>query len=173
MPLNGTTLSPGLLVNNPGSKVVSAIEASENVFGITPRLSSPAALTFRDSGDNYMGTDYVGGATTSGDGSYLRMEGHEAAYIYYTGGVASTSTFDLELIFHLEGKPNLNQGTTAAVVAIQSSQSIGSSPVKPSGMLRVLEKAAKEPVVKQIVEQAAGFIHPMLGRLAGSVLSLF
>lgn len=173
MPYTGTTLSPGLLVNNPGSQVVSAIDASENIYGVTPRLSSPAALAFRDAGDNYMGTDYVGGATTSGDGSYLRIDGHEAAFIYYTGGVASTSTFDLEIIYHLEGKPNLNQGTTAAVVAIQPSQSIGASPVKPTGMLKVLEKAAKEPVVKQVVEQAAGFIHPMLGRLAGSVLSLF
>jgi hypothetical protein len=173
IPTNGSTLSPGLFVNLPGSKVISAIEASEKVFGVTPRLSSPDAMNFRDSGDNYAGTDLYPGATTGGDSDYLEMRGFEACYVYYTGGVASTSTMDLEIVYHLEGKPNLNTGTTQAVVGILPSASAAQSPVKPAGMLKVLETAARQPVVKEVIEMAANFIHPMFGKLAGSVLSLF
>lgn len=171
VPTSGGTLSPGLLVNLPGSKVVSAIEAAENLFEINPRLSSPEAMNFRSAADTLSGFDQVPGATTGGDASYLHISGHEACYIYYTGGVASTSSFDVELIYHLEGKPNLNVGTTQAVVSVVPSQAVSASPVQPVGMLKVLEQAAKQPVVKQVIEAGANFIHPMLGKLAGAVLN--
>lgn len=171
VPTSGSTLTPALLVNLPGSRVVSAIEASENLFEINPRLSTPEAMNFRSSGDSLSGFDQVPGATTGGDASYLHVAGHEASYIYYTGGVASTSTFDIELIYHLEGKPSLSTGTTQAVVSVVPSQTQAASPVQPVGMLKVLEAAAKQPVVKQVIESAATFIHPMLGKLAGAVLS--
>lgn len=173
VPTIGATQTPSLLVNLPGSKVISAIEASENIFGVTPRLSSPEALAFRDSNDNFMGFDSVVGSTNTGDSTYLELDGHEACYVYYTGGVPNVSTFDLELIYHLEGKPNLSTGSSIAASSIQPSQAQAVGPVKPIGMLRVFEEAAKEPVVKKVVEEAAGFIHPMLGRLAGSIMSIF
>ncbi len=175
VPVSGSTLVPSQFVNLPGSRVVSAIEMSENVFAVTPRLSSPQALQFRDSRDNYQGFDAVSqpaGATVAGDGTYLDLKGHEACYVYYSGGTANTSTFDLEIIYHLEGKPNLSgasQGVTTATVGAGYSQ----SPAKPIAMFKAIEAAAREPVVKKVVEQVASYIHPMLGKLAGAAMSIF
>ena len=84
----------------------------------------------------------------------------------------NTSTFDLEVVYHLEGKPNLS-AATQAVVAVNAGSGYSPSPSKPIGMLRVVEAAAHEPVVKKVVEELAGFIHPMLGKLAGAILSVF
>ncbi len=176
MPVASGSHRPSLLVNLPGSTVVSAIEAAENVYEITPRISSPEALNWRDSGDSVIGTDIVGqtgaplNSVTTGSAGYLELNGFEAAYVYYTGGVASTSSIDLEVIYHLEGKPNLNTGSTQAITGIVPQNAVAPSPVKPIGMLKVVEAAAKEPVVHRVVETAAGMIHPMLGSLAGKIL---
>ncbi len=176
MPVAGGGHRPSLFVNLPGSVVVSAIEASENVYEVTPRLSSPAALMWRDSGDSFIGTDIVGQtaapltSVTTGNAQYLELNGFEACYVYYSGGVASTSSIDLEVIYHLEGKPNLNVGATQALTGIVSQNAVAPSPVKPIGMLKVVETVAKEPVVHRVVEQAAGMIHPLLGSLAGKIL---
>jgi len=171
VPYNGTTQIPGALVNYPGSRVYSAVEASENIIELCPRMSTPAALNFKPSHDSVMGFDSIG--TVGGDSEYLSIDGYEACYIYYTGGVASTSTFDVELVYHLEGKPNMSTGASSGVSAIQPSAKQAVSPVKPIGMLKALEAAAREPVVKTVIETGANFIHPMLGRLASTVLSLF
>lgn len=173
VPYNGSTAVPSALVNMPGSRVYSAVEASENIIELCPRLSTPAAMNFRETADSFLGFDYVSGSTSAGDASYLKIDGYEACYVYYTGGTASTSSFDVEIVYHLEGKPSLNTGATQAVLAIQPSASHTVSPVKPIGMLKCLEAAAREPVVKTVIEQAANFIHPMLGRLAGAALRLF
>lgn len=175
VPYNGATSSPGNFVNLPGSRVISAIEASENIIEIRPRLCSPDALNFRDASDNVIGTDAITqalGTASFGDSDYLELRGQEAVYVYYTGGVAATSTFDLELIYHLEGKPNLSAGSQAVTGIVPSSSNM-MSPVKPIGMMKALEHAAREPTVKFVVEQGANFIHPLLGKLAGHLLKLF
>lgn len=175
IPYNGASISGANWTNLPGSRTISALEATEQIIAITPKLSSPEALNFRDSGDSNIGTDSIQaalGLVTVGDSSYLNVDGHEAAYIYYTGGVASTSTFDVEVIYHLEGRPYISAGTQS-VSGIVPAGGASVSPVKPIGMLKAVQAAAREPTVKFVVEQAAGFIHPLLGRLASQVLKLF
>ncbi len=171
IPYSGASPIPGALVNYPGSRVYSAVEAGENIIEICPRLSAPAAINFKPSHDSRMGYDSITGA--AGDAEYLAIDGYEACYIYYTGGVASTSSFDVELVYHLEGKPNMSTGSSVSVAALQPSAKNSVSPVKPIGMLKALEAAAREPVVKTVIEQGAAFIHPMLGRLAGTIMQLF
>jgi len=176
IPSSGGALVPSALVNYPGTRVISALEFTENEFEVNPRLSSPESMNFRPAGDSLFGYNVVNSAaindTIAGNAQYLALNGHEAVFIYYTGGVASTSTFDLEIIYHLEGKPNLS-GASDAVVTATVGSGLRPSPAKPLGMLKVIEEAVKQPVVKRVIEDAATFIHPMLGRVAGAVLSLF
>jgi len=175
IPYTSTTRNPSLLVNLPQSRVVSGIELAENIFEINPKVSSPEALNFRGTSDSFIGTDVVSQSSAlnarSGDASYLRLEGHEAVYLYYTGGVASTSVIDVELVYHLEGKPNLNLLLGQTGNLVPATNSLGSV-VRPIEMLKVLETAAKQPAVRQVVETAAGYIHPLLGRMAGALLSI-
>lgn len=168
IPYNGATVAPGLLVNYPGNRVISALEVTENIFEIVPRLADPEALTFRPSGDSAIGPWYQ---TTNGfsNADYLKLTGFESTFIYVSGATTG-STFDVELIYHLEGRPNLSAGSQAALATVSAS---APSPVAPLPMLKVLTMAAKQPTVRKVIETAAGYIHPMLGSLASSIIDLF
>lgn len=168
IPYNGVVLSPGLLVNYPGNRVISALEVTENIFEIVPRLADPEALTFRPSGDSAIGPWYQ---TTNGfsNADYLKLTGFESTFIYVSGSTVN-STFDVEMIYHLEGRPNLSAGSQAALATVSAS---APSPVAPLPMLKLLTEAAKQPTVRKVIETAVGYIHPMLGTLAGTLLNLF
>jgi len=167
LPYNGSSSNPSLLVNYPGNRVISAMEMTENMFEIVPKLSDPEALIFRPCGDSYEGP--YANDTGLGNADWLKLKGFETTFIYVSGA-ATGSTFDLEVVYHLEGRPNISAGTPGTVVPMSSASS---SPVAPVKFMKVLTEAAKQPTVKRVVETAAGFIHPMLGKIAGSLLSLF
>lgn len=167
LPYNGNFSNPALLVNYPGNRVISAMEMTENMFEIVPKLSDPEALIFRPAGDSYEGP--FQNDTGVGNADWLKLKGFETTFVYVSGATAG-STFDLEVVYHLEGRPNISAGTPGTVVPMSSASS---SPVAPVKFFKVLTEAAKQPTVKRVVETAAGFIHPMLGKIAGSLLSLF
>jgi len=91
-------------------------QLAENTFEVHPKLTSPLGLEFRSSEDAYWGSDMQ--ATTSavyvqpGDASYLMLDGWTSVVVGFSGGstTAGSQTFDLELIYHLEGTPNVNSG---------------------------------------------------------------
>lgn len=88
-------------------------QLAEQTFEVHPKLTSPLGLEFRNSNDGYWGSDMQ--ATTSavyvqpGDASYLMLDGWTSVVVGYSGGstTAGAQTFDLELIYHLEGTPNV------------------------------------------------------------------
>lgn len=168
IPNNSTTntLYPQQLVNLPGSKVISAMQASENVFQVVPRLADPSGLNFRASGDSLIGWDTAGTAAVMGNADYLDISGFEACYFYYTGGVASTSTVDLEIIYHLEGRMNLSSGISAPDTkntAVQSSQNSLGVAINPLAATAVQAFAAsQQPVTVSSATTDGDSMAPML-----------
>lgn len=171
VPNNGTTntLYPQLMVSLPGSKVVSAIQASENVFQVVPRISSPAALHFRQAADSTQGWDYAAGATTSGDAGYLTIDGFESSFFYYTGGVASTSTIDVEVIWHLEGKMDLSAGITTQTSSIQASTTDVGTAINPLAATAVQAVASAQHPVSKVVPDDSDGLGPMFKTLGGAL----
>jgi hypothetical protein len=92
-------------------------QLSEETFEVHPKMTDPKALSFRDSNDSYWGSDMQ--STTSaiyvqpGDATYLFLDGWTSVVIGYQGGsaTAGTQTFDIELVYHVEGSPNVQSGT--------------------------------------------------------------
>lgn len=171
IPYNAGSSNPNLLVNYPGNRVVSAVEMTENVFEVVPRMADPEALIFRPSSDSTVGPFYgfTGASAVTGNADYIKLKGFETTFIYVSGA-ADGATFDIEIIYHLEGRPNLSAGSPGQVLPINSA---APSPVAPVKFFQILTEAAKQPTVRQVIEDVAGFIHPMLGRIAGSLLHLF
>jgi hypothetical protein len=174
-PNNAGTRLAAQLVNYPEFRVISALELTENEFDVVPRPVDPRAFEFRASADSYIGVGSVGALaandTVSGNPAYLALNGFEAVYVSCAGAVASTSTFDVEIIYHLEGRPSLTASSTQSGLIVPSS--VKSSPSNPVGFMKTVEAATKLPAVRQVIEMGASMIHPLLGKLASSVLSLF
>lgn len=158
------------LVNYPGTKVVSGLEAAEHEFDIIPKPCQPSAFEFREPNDSFQGfgfSGYVSGALPAGDPSYLKLDGFEACFITLTGGVASTTALDIEVVYHIEGAPNINSGNpSAAFVNQQGTQ----SPTNMSGFFAAVEYALKLPSVRQASHVVADMVHPLLGKFARAVL---
>lgn len=171
LPYNGAVANPNLLVNYPGNRVISAMEITENVFEVVPRMSDPEALIFRPTNDSSVGPwyQYSGASASVGNADYLKLKGFETTFIYVSGAPVG-STFDIEVIYHLEGRPNISAGTPGSVMPVAS---VSPSPVAPKKFFEILTEAAKQPTVRQVVEDVAGFIHPMLGHIAGTLMHLF
>jgi hypothetical protein len=150
------------------------MEVGEKAFEIVARPVDPRAFEFIGSNDGVDGFSTVGsaaaGATLAGNSNYLSLAGHEALFVHVAGGVASTSAIDIEMVYHLEGRPNISAGTQSALT---SSPTTMPSPVRPLAFMEAVAHAVAMPAVKEVIEYAAGFIHPLLGRIAKGFLSLF
>jgi hypothetical protein len=174
IPLSSGSISPNLWVNYPGTQVRSGMELGEKAFEVVARPVDPRAFEFIGTNDGTDGFSTVGsaaaGATLAGNANYLSLCGHEALFVHIAGGVASTSAIDIEMVYHLEGRPNISAGTQSALT---TSPTVMPSPVKPLLFMEAVAHAVSMPAVKEVIEYAAGFIHPLLGRIAKGFLSLF
>lgn len=133
LPYNGTTTSARLdlssLLDLPYHARYQGTQLAEQTFEIHPKIVSPESMQFRNSADSNWGSDMQ--ATTSavyvqpGDASYLMMDGWTTVVLGFQGGsgTANTQTFEVELIYHLEGSPNVGPTTvfiTDAPVSIHN-----------------------------------------------------
>lgn len=111
-------LDIGSLVDYPCHMRFSATDMAENTYQVLPKLISPRALEFRHSQDTQYGTDIVAQTSLTyvqpGSSSYIRCDGWTGIAVGYSGGsaTASTNTFDIELVYNIEGSPNVTVGTT-------------------------------------------------------------
>lgn len=154
-----------LLAQYPGTVIRSALEMGEEAYDVAARPVDPRAFAFRTSNDQFDGWDVVGGAAASGDGSYLDMNGFEALFISLQGAVATQSAYDLEIVYHIEGRPYLGglpavTGQNQLVTPSMSS----ASPVNPMGFFDAIAAAVKIPAVRQVVDTTADTVHPLLGK---------
>jgi len=116
---SGTTARVDIasLVDLPYHARYQGAQLAEQTFEVHPKLTSPQGLEFRYSNDSYWGTDMQ--ATTSavyvnpGDASYLFMDGWTSVILGFSGGggTSGTQTFDVEVVYHLEGSPQVQSGT--------------------------------------------------------------
>lgn len=126
LPINGTLLDIPSLVDLPAHMRVQATQLAERTIQVTPKLISPRAQEFRLSQDSQYGTDIVQQTSLSfiqpGSSSYIRCDGWTGIAIGYTGGSGSsgTNTFDIELVYNVEGSPNVSSGTTMIATGAKS-----------------------------------------------------
>ena len=166
----GSVVAANQWVDYPGTKVRSALEMGENVFGITAKPVDPRAFEFIGATDGIDGFDVINGSVRSGNADFLRLCGHEAVFCHLTGGVPSVSSFDVEIIYHIEGRPNVSGASQSSIIVPST---IHPSPVNPLGFMKAVQYAVSQPSVKEVIEYGANFIHPLLGKVAKGVLSLF
>lgn len=106
------------LIDLPCHMRISATELSESTYQVVPKLITPRALEFRASQDNQLGTDIVSQTSLTyvqpGSSSYIRCDGWTGIAVGYTGGSTTPglNTFDIEVVYNLEGSPNVQLGTT-------------------------------------------------------------
>jgi len=88
---------------------------AEGGVEVRPKVTDPMGLVFRNAADSYWGSDMQ--ATTSavyvqpGDASYLMCDGWTSVVIGGSGFPANTAVLDVEMIYHLEGSPDVSSGT--------------------------------------------------------------
>ncbi len=171
VPFSGGTVDYASLVNYPGTKVVSALEAAEGEYDIIPKPCQPSAFEFREPNDSYQGFNFPGmlsgTSRAAGDASYLKLDGFEAAFVGMTGGSGINNTLDIEIVYHIEGAPIIVAGTPSAAFINQQGTA---SPVNISGFFGALESALKLPGVRKVVHTAADMAHPLLGKFARAIL---
>jgi len=105
------------LVDFPFHARYQGVQLTEETFEIHPKITDPSAFEFRDSTDSTWGSDMQ--ATTSavyvqpGDATYLRCDGWTAVVLGFSGGTAvvGQQTLDVEVVYHIEGSPNVSSGT--------------------------------------------------------------
>jgi len=166
---------PSLLIAQPGFNTVSMLEATENEFDIIPHPVDPRAFEFRASNDDLIGFESTGtiaaNDNVSGNASYLHLSGFEACYLSVVGAVNNTTTFDVEIVYHIEGRQQITGLTDQSHAVPPSAQR--ASPTKPLAFMQIVEAATHEPVVREVVEYAAGMIHPFLGKIASVLSNVF
>lgn len=168
LPTSGTSVVLSNLVEFPGAQVISALEMAENEVDLVPRPVDPRAFEFVNT-ENAVGWDAVDAAAapiTAGRADFTRLSGFEAAFVVVQGAVASTSTFDVEVVYHVEASLLLN-ATTGTATGVSAARSPSDWP----GFLNALQMATSIPAVRTGVIEGASMIHPILGRLAGGLLS--
>lgn len=115
---SGTTASVDTtsLLDLPFHARYQGVQLAEQTFEVHPKMCSPAALHFRNSTNSTWGLDssyYNASGATTGDGSYTLADGWTPIVVAFSGGstTAGAQTFDLEVIYHIEGSPNVQTGT--------------------------------------------------------------
>lgn len=167
IPLSGGLPVYGNLVQFPGTKVVSVLESDEHPFEIRSRPVDPRAFQFRNT-DNLIGYDGVDQTATgfTGRADLFQLAGHEALFVALTGGVASTTTFEVEVIYHVEASIKVDTGTIPNARSYPST----ASPVDVNGFQQVIQEVATMPSVRAIIAEGASMVHPLLGKFARMVL---
>lgn len=172
--VNGSFAS-NLLIQYPGAQLKSAMELGEHCIDIVPRPVDPRAFSFRTCNAQLNGWQTAGaaagGAVVTGGAEFLDLCGFEAAFVTLQGAVPSTSTFDVEIIYHIEGRPYLaGVATTTAQSTIIAPSTSSASPVNPLGFFEAVGRAVHQPAVKEVIEVGAGLIHPTLAKFVNAVL---
>lgn len=100
-------------------------------------------------------------ATAGGRKDIASLKGGVGALLRFTGGPADTNEFDIELIYHLEGTPNVGSATTGGAI-VPSSQRVamGSTHLVESVMSAIhtagkIISAVQNPV-QEVLALAAG-----------------
>lgn len=155
------------LVNYPGTRVLSALEVAESEFDVIPKPCQPSAFEFREPNDSLQGFSYNSTSGGSGDPSYLKLDGFEACFVAATGLVPSTSSVDIEIVYHIEGAPVILAGSPAAAFINQQGTQ---SPTDMQGFMKAIDTAFQLPAVRKVVHVAADMMHPLLGEVARAIL---
>lgn len=110
-------LDTGALLDFPFHARYQGTQLAENTFEVHPKLVDGTGRSFRNSNDNAYGLDIIPESSAvyiqPGDASYILCDGWTQIAIGYTGGSASpgANTFEVELIYHIEGSPNVSSST--------------------------------------------------------------
>lgn len=121
LPTDATTstlLDVSSLLDYPCHMRAQAVQIAEKTFEVLPKLTSPSSRNFRLSQDSVWGTDINGQTSVAfiqpGNASYLRCDGWTGIAIGFAGGTATagTQSFDIEVVYNIEGNPNVNSGTS-------------------------------------------------------------
>lgn len=162
--VNGSyVIDSGALPGMQNCIETSLVSLAANPVVVTPKVNSPEAFEFRQTGDSAVGfsinnqtsASYV----SSGDASYLRVAGHELVVISVVGAPTNTSVLQVEVVYHLEGSPSYSalSGDAPQVVAA------------PSTMAEIVAAAARSSSFKMGVETAGNAILPGLGTFVRSL----
>lgn len=152
----------------PNSVESSCVNVSERPITVTPKLCSPNAFTFKNTSD--IGPGFTLQNQTSavsisvGNSSYLSFGGFESVVIAATGCPASTSMFDIEIVYHLEGTPFIS-ATAASIIGADSS----SVAVDPLGFMNVIREVAQTPTFKALAVGVGDTFYPGLGTMVGKL----
>jgi hypothetical protein len=150
VPISAGVFDTPTLVQFPGAEVRSLNDISLNPLEIVPNLADPEAFVFRHSADDIAGYNSVdvtaGGALVGGNPSYLCLNGFEAVVLGISGGPASTAVLDVEIVYHLEGTPNV----TASTISANMSPSSARSPVNWNTFQKAITLASNSPTIKKI-----------------------
>lgn len=147
----------------PDAKVYTSVQLAHKPIICVPKLTSQAANEFRASTDSILGFDFGGEAASntakipSGDASYLRVDGFECVVVSQTGGTTGNAPLSIDIIYHIEGNPNVLAGTSNNMIAGGSP-----SPVDPNGMQEAQAMAAEAPSTYDDNDNAgiASFVTP-------------
>jgi hypothetical protein len=150
---DSTLIDVNSLLDYPCHMRSQGVQLSEKTFEVLPKLTSPSSRNFRLSQDSPWGTDI--NAQTSlayiqpGNASYLRCDGWTGIAIGYAGGsaTASTQSFDIEVVYNIEGNPNVNSGTSFISTGAQNI-------CDPIGMLQAQSKLDMVNSFKEITTGA-------------------
>lgn len=167
IPVNSSVVDVNAVNSMPNSVEVTAVRLAAQPIEITPKISTPEAFNFKESGDapggfqanNQTSVSYI----TTGDASYLRVAGFEAVVIAGSGLPVSTQCVDVEVIYHIEGIPNLISTTFAAG---ESTATV----VNPVSWMSVIQQVSKLPVFRDVVTYGGNKLIPGLGTLASRYL---
>lgn len=151
------------IVEFPGSRVVSSLEAAENEWQLCPKPVDPRAFEFRNL-DTLIGYDVAeqGGAGFSGRASKYQLNGFEACVVALQGGPATTAVLDVEVIYHVEYSVSIDNSSNSSARFATSEQ----SPTEIAGFFDTVAEVAGMPAVRKVLEYGADMIHPMLGKFA-------
>lgn len=166
IPSTADVVDGSKLASFPGSIVVSNQDMCQTGYTIVPKMCDPEAFVFKKTNDQFIGFAYPGGGSKAGDASYLRISGFETTVISFQGGVTGNSPFDVEVIYHIEGAPNVNAAATSNIVS-----SSAKSPVNVFELWKTIQKAAAHPAVRATVTEAISSFSPLLGNFAKQALS--
>jgi len=163
VPTSSSKVDLSQIPSLPDACETSLVKLSEGPMEIIPKISSANAFNFRLPNDSAIGfniTDQTSlSYVNSGDASYLRLDGHEAVIIGFTGCANSTSVCEIEVIYHLEGIPSTT--TTQYIVADSVSTA-----VDPVGFMNVVKEVANLPSFRSMATGALNSFYPGLGTLA-------
>lgn len=111
------------LLDFPFHARYQGVQLSEQTFEVHPKIVTPQAMGFRNSADNAWGTDINDQTSAvyiqSGDSTYLSCDGWTGIAVGFTGGSGSagTNSLDIELVYHIEGSPNVTASSVFVVDA--------------------------------------------------------